>query len=69
MDNWKGQFPTPTGYGEIVLNAKQEYAVAVEYTVGESESTCFFGWRLPSEKGLSLSEMEAAVRKPTPLSC
>lgn len=63
MDNWKAQFPTPTGYGEIALTAKQEYAITVEYTVGESESTCFFGWRLPSEKGLSLSEMEATVRQ------
>ena len=63
MDNWKAQFPTPTGYGEIALTANREYAVAVEYTVGDSESTCFFGWRLPSEKGLSLSEMEATVRK------
>jgi len=63
MDNWKAQFPTPTGYGEVALTAKQEVAVAVEYTVGESESTCFFGWRLPSEKGISLSEMEATVRK------
>ena len=62
MDNWKAQFPTPTGYGEIALTAKQEYAITVEYTVGESESTCFFGWRLPSEKGLSLSEMESTVR-------
>ena len=63
MDNWQAQFPTPTGYGEVALTAGQEVAVAVEYTVGESESTCFFGWRLPSEKGLSLSEMEATVRK------
>jgi len=63
MDNWTAQFPTPTGYGEVALTAKQEVAVAVEYTVGESESTCFFGWRLPSEKGLSLSEREATVRK------
>jgi len=63
MDNWKSQFPTATGYGEVVLNAKQEYAIAVEYTLGESESTCFFGWRLPSEKGISLSEMESTVRK------
>ncbi len=63
MDNWKCQFPTATGYGEVALNAKQEYAVAVEYTLGESESTCFFGWRLPSEKGISLSAMESVVRK------
>ena len=63
MDNWTCQFPTATGYGEIVLNAKQEYAVTVEYTLGESEATCFFGWRLPSEKGISLSEMEDTVRK------
>ena len=63
MDNWTCQFPTATGYGEVALNAKQEYAVTVEYTLGESESTCFFGWRLPSEKGISLSEMETVVRK------
>lgn len=63
MDNWKAQFPTPTGYGEIDLTAKREVAVTVEYTLGESESTCFFGWRLPSEKGISLSEMETVVRK------
>ena len=63
MDNWKCQFPTATGYGEIALTAKQDYAVIVEYTLGESESTCSFGWRLPSEKGISLSEMESTVRK------
>lgn len=63
MDNWKCQFPTATGYGEIALTAKQEVAIAVEYTLGESESTCFFGWRLPSEKGISLAEMEGLVRK------
>jgi beta-glucosidase len=63
MDNWTCRFPTATGYGEIALSAKQEYAVTVEYTLGESESTCFFGWRLPSEKGISLSEMESVVRK------
>lgn len=63
MDNWTCLFPTATGYGEVALNAKQEVAVTVEYTLGESESTCFFGWRLPSEKGISLSEMEAVVRK------
>ncbi len=63
MDNWKCQFPTATGYGEVALTAKREYAVTVEYTLGESESTCFFGWRLPSEKGISLSEMESVVRK------
>ena len=63
MDNWKCLFPTATGYGEVALNAKQEVAVTVEYTLGESESTCFFGWRLPSEKGISLSEMETVVRK------
>jgi len=63
MDNWKAQFPTPTGYGEIALTANQEYTFTVEYTVGESESTCLFGWRLPSEKGISLSEMEGKVRK------
>ncbi len=63
MDNWKCQFPTATGYGEVALNARQEYAVTVEYTLGESESTCFFGWRLPSEKGISLSAMESVVRK------
>ena len=63
MDNWASQFPTATGYGEVALKARQEVAVTVEYTLGESESTCFFGWRLPSEKGLSLSEMEIVVRK------
>ena len=63
MDNWKAQFPTPTGYNEIELTAKKEYSIKVEYTVGESESTCFFGWRLPSEKGISLSEMEDTVKK------
>ena len=63
MDNWKSQFPTPTGYSEIELTAKKEYTIKVEYTVGKSESTCFFGWRLPSEKGISLSEMESTVRK------
>jgi len=63
MDNWTCRFPTATGYGEVALTAKQEYAVTVEYTLGESESTCFFGWRLPSEKGISLSEMESTVRK------
>ncbi len=63
MDNWKCQFPTATGYGEVALKAKQEYAVSVDYTLGENEATCFFGWRLPSEKGISLSEMEDTVRK------
>ena len=63
MDNWKAQFPTPTGYSEIKLTAKKEYNFKVEYTVGKSESTCFFGWRLPSEKGISLSEMEKTVKK------
>jgi len=63
MDNWKGQSPMGTGYGEIALTAKREYAVTVEYQVWENHSTCFFGWRLPSEKGLLLSEMEAAVRQ------
>jgi len=63
MDNWMAQFPTPVGYGETAFTARQEVDVAVEYTVGESESTCFFGWRLPSEKGISLSQMEETVRK------
>lgn len=63
MDNWTCQFPTATGYGEIALTAKQEIVVTVEYAAGVSESTCFMGWLLPSEKGLSLSEMESVVCK------
>lgn len=62
VDNWNGACTTPFAATELTLEAKKEYTVVVEYRKGKSESTCFFGWQLPSEHGMSQSEIEKAAK-------
>jgi beta-glucosidase len=62
VDNWKADCKTPFATTDVALEAKKEYSVVVEYRKGKSESTCTFGWQLPSERGMSQAEIEKAVK-------
>ncbi len=61
-DDWKGE-KSNLSKGDVDMEKSKLYEVVVEYRAGEYESTCFFGWQLPSERGMTLAEAKDIAGK------
>lgn len=62
VDNWDGKNYILAA-GKADFEKGKQYDVEVDYHPGDSESTCTFGWLLPSERGMSRDEVRAVASK------